>query len=227
MALKESGERLRYLAAQLLEVQEQERKRLSMELHDDLGQSLLVLRMQLNSLVRRFSPEPPVRQGLSDSAEYLGGVIDKVRSLSHALSPATLENLGLTQAIRSLLDEFRRYYDIAVHAEMDEVGRLVSTEAHIGIYRVLQEFLSNVHKHAQATAVKVALKALPDKVAVTLEDNGKGFNLEEVLSRRREKSGLGLLSMEERVRMLGGELSLTSQAGRGTRLYFEISRLPA
>jgi PAS domain S-box-containing protein len=225
-ALKESEERLRYLAAQLLEVQDQERQRVSLELHDDLGQSLLVLRMQINAMLRRLSPEPPLRQALEESAGYLRLIIDKVRALSHALSPTTLENLGLTGAIRSLFEDFQKHDDIVIAADLEEVQNLIAPEAHLGIYRVIQEFLSNVHKHAQATAVQVAIKAQPDKVAVTLEDNGKGFDLEGVLGRRQEKSALGLLAMKERVRMLGGELSLTSQAGRGTRLHFDVPRLP-
>ena len=97
-------------------------------------------------------------------------------------------------------------------------------EANIVIYRITQEFLNNVHKHSEATQVTVAIKAMPEKVAITLEDNGKGFVIDEIKDRPRERRGLGLASMEERLRMLGSKYSLTSRPGVGTRLYCEILR---
>ena len=223
-SLQKSAEQLRYLTSQLLEVQERERKRIALELHDDLGQSLLVLRMQLNAILRRFPLESALRQTLEGAAAYLVGVIEKVRRISQDLSPSALENLGLLVALRSLFEEFQKYHDTVIEADLDEVKDILPKEAHIVIYRIAQEFLANVHKHAEATRVAVAIKALPDKVAITMEDNGKGFVPEEVQGPSNEKAGLGLVSMEERVRMLGGRFSLTSQEGEGTHLYFEISR---
>ena len=217
-----ANERMKYLTSQLLTAQEQERKRISMDLHDDLGQSLLVLRMRLNAMLRKSPADLPIRQGLEESGRYLVEIIDKVRSLSHALSPSTLGNLSLTEAVRSLLEEFQKYHDISTEADLDEVGPLLSKEARVGIYRILQEFLANVHKHAQATRVKVAVKALANRVMVAMEDNGIGFDLGEVRGAVHKPGGLGLLSMEGRVQMLGGQLSLESQINRGTRLFFEL-----
>ena len=219
-----ANERMKYLTSQILTAQEQERKRISMDLHDDLGQSLLVLRMQLNAMLRKSPAELPIRPGLEESAKYLVEIIDKVRSLSHALSPSTLGNLSLTEAVKSLLEEFQKYHDIGTAADLDEVGPLLSKEARVGIYRILQEFLANVHKHAQATRVKVAIKALGDQVMVAMEDNGIGFDVGEVRGAVHKPGGLGLLSMEGRVQMLGGRLSLESQLNRGTRLHFELPR---
>ena len=179
-----ANERMKYLTSQILTAQEQERKRISMDLHDDLGQSLLVLRMQLNAMLRKSPADLPIRPGLEESAKYLVEIIDKVRSLSHALSPTSLGNLSLTEAVKSLLEEFQKYHDIGTEADLDEVGPLLSKEARVGVYRILQEFLANVHKHAQATRVKVAIKALGDRVMVAMEDNGIGFDLGEVAERR-------------------------------------------
>jgi signal transduction histidine kinase len=223
-ALRQSGERLRDLAARLLEVQEQERMRLSMDLHDDLGQSLLVLKMQLSAILRLSSLEPPVRHGLAEASRYLIEIINKVRGLSHALSPMTLANLGLMRAMGNLLGEFQQYHEITVEADLDEVDQLLSKGDHIRVYRILQEFLANVHKHSEATQVTVIVKALPEKIAVSMEDNGKGFNLEEIKARPKERWGLGVFSMEERLKMMGSQFSLTSQPGQGTHLYFELSR---
>ncbi len=226
VSLKKSEERLRSLASQILTVQEEERGRLSRELHDDLGQSLLVLRMQMSAILRRYSLEPEAQQSLNEAITYLLEVIDKTRRLSQDLSPSTLENLGLSEALRYLFEDFQRHrdHDMVIKAEMDEVKHFLSKEANIAIYRITQEFLANVHKHAEASQVAVAIKALPEKVTITLEDNGKGFNLEEVRSRPKERRGMGVVSMEERLRMLGSQFSMTSRPGKGTRLYFEILR---
>jgi signal transduction histidine kinase len=226
VSLKKSEKRLRELTSQILNVQEEERGRLSRELHDDLGQSLLVLRMQLSAILRRGSPQPEVEQSLQEAISYLKEIIEKTRLLSQDLSPSTLENLGLSEALRNLFEDFQRHrdHDMVIKAEMDEVKHFLSKEANIAIYRITQEFLANVHKHAEASQVDVAIKALPEKVTVTLKDNGKGFNLLEIRNRPRERRGMGVASMEERLRMLGSQYSLTSQPGNGTRLYFEIFR---
>jgi two-component system NarL family sensor kinase len=180
--------------------------------------------MQLNTMLRQSPPDPSLRQGLTESVGYLLEIIDKVRNLSHDLSPATLGKLGLTEAVRELLEDFQNYHGIATEAALDEVGPPLPQEARVGIYRILQEFLGNVHKHAQATKVKVAITALEDRVAVTMEDNGIGFNLEKARGKFLQSEGLGLLSMEARVQMLGGRFNLDSQKGKGTCLDFEIPR---
>lgn len=226
--LRESEERLRFLASQLLIAQETERSRLSRELHDDLGQALLVLKMQLNAILRACSPKQELRQRLEEAVEYVLEVIDKVRRLSRNMSPPALEEVGLVPALRNLFEEFRKYHyqNMIIEADLDEVKDILPKEANILIFRITQEFLSNVHKHAEATRVAVAIKALPEKVTITLEDNGKGFFLDEVRDQVKGKGGLGLVSIEERLRMLGSQFNLTSQAGKGTRLQFEIKLTP-
>ena len=225
-ALRHSEERLRFLTSKLLAAQETERGRLSRELHDDLGQALLVLRMRLKGILRRCSLEAQAQQNLEEANIYLLDVIDKVRRISRDLSPSILERLGLSEALRDLLEEFKKYFgkEMIIKADLDEVKDILPEEANIVIYRITQEFLNNVHKHSEATQVTVAIKAMPEKVAITLEDNGKGFVVDEIKDRPRERRGLGLASMEERLRMLGSKYSLTSRPGIGTRLYCEILR---
>jgi signal transduction histidine kinase len=226
VSLQDSQGRLRSLTSRILTVQEKERGRLARELHDDLGQSLLVLRMQVSGILRRYSLDPELQQSLHEVSAYLLEVVDKTRRLSQDLSPSTLENLGLAEALRNLFEDFQRHrdHDMIIKADMDEVKNILSREANIAIYRITQEFLTNVHKHSGATRVSVAIKALPEKVTITLEDNGQGFDLEEVKSRPKERRGMGVDSMEERLRMLEVQFSMTSQPGKGTRLYFELLR---
>jgi PAS domain S-box-containing protein len=226
-SLKESEERLRLLANELINTQEMERGRLSRDLHDDFGQSLQVLLMQINAILKRHALEPASRQQLENVVSYLLEVTNRVRRFSHDLSPPSLEQLGPTEALRELFEEFQEYHDnLIISADLDEVKDILPLEAGITIYRVAQEFLTNAHKHANATQVAVAMKVLPDKVTISLDDNGLGFDREEVKSRPKDKRGLGLSSIEERLKMLGSQFSLTSRPGEGTSLFFEIMRPP-
>jgi two-component system sensor histidine kinase DegS len=113
-----------------------------------------------------------------------------------------------------------------IQADLDEVKDILPEEANIVAYRITQEFLANVRKHSEATLVEITIKALPEKVTIALEDNGKGFDLEEIKNLPRDRRGLGVASMEQRLRILGSQFSMTSQPGKGTRLYFEIHRIP-
>jgi PAS domain S-box-containing protein len=226
-ALRESQERLRLLANQLINAQEMERGRLSRDIHDDFGQSLMVLRMQLNAILKKNSPEPEIRHNLEKVVSYLLEVTDKVRRFSQDLSPPSLERLGLTEALRELFEDFQELYDdrgMIITADLDEIKDILPKESDIVIYRISQEFLTNTHKHSNATKMAMAMKVLPDRVAITLEDNGQGFDLDEIKNRPKDRRGLGLASIEERLKMLGSHFSLTTRAGLGTMLHFEILR---
>jgi PAS domain S-box-containing protein len=214
--LRQSEKGLRVLAAQLLTAQETERGRLARELHDDLGQSLLFLRMQLNGMLRHFSPNEEFRQGLEEASEYLLGIIDKVRHLSQDLSPPILERLGLVEAVQDLIETFKRYHnpEMIIKTDLDDIKDMVPEEANIVIYRITQEFLANVAKHSEATQVVVTIKAWPEKISIDLKDDGIGFDPVEIKERPGERRGLGLASMEERLRMLGSQINLTSQQGK-------------
>ena len=226
-ALRESQERLRLLANQLINAQEMERGRLSRDIHDDFGQSLMVLRMQLNAILKKNSPEPEIRHNLEKVVSYLLEVTDKVRRFSQDLSPPSLDRLGLTEALRELFEDFQELDDnrgMIITADLDEIKDILPKEANIVIYRISQEFLTNTRKHSNAAQMAMAMKVLPDKVAITLEDNGQGFDLDEIKNRPKDSRGLGLASIEERLKMIGSHFSLTSRAGLGTMLHFEILR---
>ena len=226
--LNQEKQNLRHLAAKLITAREEERGRLSRDLHDDFGQSLLVLSMQLNAILKRDSLAPETREQFKKAVSYLVEVTNKVRRFSQDLSPPSLEQLGPTEALRELFEEFQEYPDnLIISADLDEVKDILPLEADITIYRIVQEFLTNAHKHANATQLAMAMKVLPGKVTVSLKDNGRGFDLEEIKNRPKDKRGLGLASVEERLKMLGSPFSLTSRPGEGTSLYFEIVRPPA
>jgi PAS domain S-box-containing protein len=223
-ALRESEKKLRTLTSQLLTVQEEERRRLSRELHDGLGQTLLVLKLQMRALERRLQPDQEaLRRECDQNLHQIDGIIEDVRRMSRALSPSVLEDLGLTVALRHLCEEFAKLHEnLSLSLELDDISGMFPKEAEINIYRIFQESLSNIGKYAQARGVSLAVKKQDGKVAFAIEDNGRGFQLEEVQARDGTARGLGLATMTERVRMLGGDLHLSSQRGAGTRVSFTL-----
>jgi PAS domain S-box-containing protein len=219
-ALWESEQRLRLLTSQLLTAQERERKRISMELHDELGQSLAVLKLQIRAIERSLEDsQQDLRAECRELLKYLDGVIDNVRRLSRDLSPAILEDLGLQSALKYLIGEVSKHFTVSHSFEVEDLDQLFPGEAQIIIYRIFQECLTNISKHAGASQVSIAIRRQGDGlVYISLEDNGAGFDLEQISARRIAGRGLGLAALNERARMLGGTLEVRSRPGVGTRV---------
>ena len=217
--LLESERKLRYLASQLLTAQERERKRISRDLHDDLGQSLMVLKLQLKAIGRKLPSDlSQVRNDLDAGVNTIDAIVENVRRLARDLRPSLLEDLGLSEALKFLLDNFRRNDGIKMSFKMEDIEGLFSPECQLMIYRIFQEALTNIAKYAQATQVSINIKRRKQDTVFIIKDNGKGFDVTRVLAGDSSKRGLGLLAMEERVNMLGGSLEIWSQEGLGTRI---------
>jgi PAS domain S-box-containing protein len=224
--LRQSGRQLRFLTSQLLTIQEKERGRISRELHDELGQSLIFLKFQLQSLLSKVhKTQKVVHSDGQAMLRYLDETIENVRRLSQDLSPFLLEDLGLPAAIRHLLENIKAYAGIEVSSvSIAEVDRLFSPEAKITIYRILQECLTNIIKHAQATQVSVEVKKRDNHVSFKVSDDGRGFDIRQTQSRQAQAQdmGIGLAAMKERVRLIRGALKIRSQPGKGTSMTFTI-----
>lgn len=219
--LRESEQRLRILASQLLSAQEQERQRVSRELHDELGQSLMVLKLQVRNLEKNLAAKQSSKDSCFEVIRQLDEVIENVRRLSRDLSPTILEDLGLTVALQNLLDSFAKHYGIKkMTYHLDEIENLFPTEFQVNIYRIFQEALTNIGKHARASRVTGVVKRNAGEVFFSVEDNGVGFDLKKVLARDVRKKGMGLAAMGERVRILGGSLHIKTEVGRGTSISF-------
>ena len=222
-ALKESEQELRRLASQLLSIQEKERRRVARELHDELGQALTVLKINLVAIEDKLAPD---QQHLKASCEhmlsYIDTVIENVRRLSWDLSPSSLEDLGLSAALGYLVDETCRNHNMQSEVVMDEIDHLFAPEIQINIYRIFQESLTNVVKHARASLVSVNVAREDGKVSFTIRDNGRGFNLKQAMSGKVAKKSLGLTAMNERALMARGSLQISSRKGRGTTIAFFI-----
>jgi signal transduction histidine kinase len=221
--LRASEEKLHHLAAQILHVQEQERGRISRELHDDLGQSLLVVKLILHKAYRILSHDKnPLTEDLETALEQLHLLIDKVRRISHNLSPAILEDLGLEVALNSLFKDFSDTEGLKFSVSIEEVSPLMSKNVQLAVYRIFQEALTNISKHAAATEVQVQISRENDHARFQVGDNGKGFDPAATKAVTPGERGLGLASIEERVHLLNGVIEIRSQKGHGTHLSFVL-----
>ena len=222
-ALRESEKHLKELSAQLLNAQETERKRISRELHDELGQALTAMKLRLNFIEKNLlNDQTKLKQECEQGVEYINQVIENVRRLSRDLSPTILEDFGLTAALRWLINNFAKSYNIKMTLDMRDIDSLLPRNSHAIVYRIIQEALTNVVKHSQAKNVSFAIAEDDSRVSLSVEDNGIGFDAKETLTRGPEEKGLGLATMKGRAQMLGGDLNISTQAGKGTLVTLSI-----
>ncbi len=223
MALQESEQRLRFLTTQLLSAQEQERKRISMELHDELGQNLTVMKLQVRAIEGALRDDQPgLKQACLELRQYVDGVIDNVRRLSRDLSPSILEDLGLLSALKYLLEGVGKHLNVKLSLDIEDLDSLFPTEAQIIIYRIFQECLNNIAKHAGTCQVEVQVRRDGEAVSFVLEDDGCGFEVDRVMDRPATERGLGLAALNERARILGGTCEISSRRGAGTKVVCTI-----
>jgi signal transduction histidine kinase len=222
-ALKESERELRLLTARLLSIQEQERRRVARELHDELGQALTVMKINLVAIEEKLSArQQHLKANCEQMLSYIDTVIENVRRLSWDLSPSSLEDLGLSSALGYLVEETCRNHQMQSAVVMDEIDPLFSPETQINIYRIFQESLTNVVKHARASLVSVKVQRENGKVSFMIGDNGRGFDLKRAMARKVARRSLGLTAMNERALMANGSLQISSRKGRGTTIKFTI-----
>ena len=214
-ALEVSQERLRALSRRLLEVQEEERARLARDLHDDIGQALTALKIQLESLARSGGAGAARVQECIDTTRH---ALERVRQLSLSLRPLQLDDLGLVAALRSHLDRQACIGGLTPHFDAAEAPQGIAAEVETACFRVAQEAITNVLRHARAHGLWLRLFTHAGRLALSVRDDGVGFDPEA--ARRRGDAGarLGLVGMEERVALVGGTLELRSAPGQGTVL---------
>ncbi len=217
-ALSVYNRELQRLTASLFAAQEDERRRVARDLHDDLAQHLAMLEMQVEQLEQNAGPDETVREGLTAIHRKANDLADGLRRVAHELHPQILEDLGLAVAIERLAKEFESRVTMPVEYVARGVPPDLSPIIATSIYRVTQEALRNISRHAGDTPVEISLTGIQEELRLVIRDQGLGFDT----TRIRRGEGLGLVSMEERARLLGGELKVTSSVGNGTTVEVRI-----
>ena len=225
--LAQSEEQVRRLARRMIQVEEAERRRISRDLHDEAGQSLLCIRLRLEILeaAAEAARDPGLRTGIAETRQLTERAILETRRLIAALSPSLLSQMGLEAALRQLVQRFRDVFPGRVRLRSGRLGRL-RQEVEITVYRIVQECCNNIARHSQATAVNLSVELADESVRVIVEDNGVGFDTNEAFHRG---GSFGLAGMRERVMLLGGQFSIDSRrpgtrhkADQGTRLRITV-----
>lgn len=202
-------------ARQLIETQDHERARIAAELHDGLSQSLVIIKNRALSSLKAPDDHERALEQLREIAEASTHTIDEVREIIYDLHPVQLDRLGLTEAIGEMLGEIAETHGLEISSEFDDINRLLSKDSANNLYRIVQESLNNIIKHAKAEKVAVLLKVHTGSLALTVKDDGQGFVPAETQNHAR-RGGFGLTGIVERARLLGGESLIESAPGRGT-----------
>jgi signal transduction histidine kinase len=220
--LGRSQERLHRLSSDLFSVQENERKRIAFELHDELGQSMAALKLQVGSIARRLGDVKPVDllPVCDEMRSNINQIIENVRRLARDLSPVVLDDLGLQAAIEYLVNNFSKIYNVKIRYQHTDINHLFNEDSQRIIYRILQEALTNIGKHAGAKHVSLVIKEEDHAVRFTVKDDGRGFNVHKTLYTKDAERGMGLAAMSERVRILGGKINIVSRPGIDTTVTF-------
>jgi len=224
-ALQQYAERLRALTAQMAEVAEAERQRLARELHDQVGQNLTALGINLN-IVRTQMPEEtaaPVRSRLDDSLSLVEQTAARIRDVMANLRPPVLDDYGLVAALHWYREQFTRRTDIAIAVEGEEPVPRLAARVENALFRIAQEALTNVAKHAQATQVTVTVEVDSGTLRLAVADDGIGFDPAHPAEPDGGR-GWGLLTMTERAEAVGGRCRIESYPGQGTRVIVEVAR---
>jgi two-component system sensor histidine kinase NreB len=208
--LKRVEEELQLMMKQVMNIQEEERRRFSRDLHDGIGQSLFSLLIQMDRLINL-----EVHPDLGGIRTHVSNIIEDVRNLAWELRPSVLDDLGVVPAIRTYIENYTEHYGIQVKFETT-LRRRLDIQVETTIYRTIQESLTNIGKYANVDEAQITLKDLPDEIEVRIQDTGSGF------LRHNNAKGVGLFSMEERARAVGGWMMIQSEPGMGTEIILTI-----
>ncbi|MFN7928986.1 MAG: two-component regulator propeller domain-containing protein [Blastocatellia bacterium] len=201
----------------LIESQEAERKRIATELHDGLGQNLVVIKNRAALGLKKGDEKERVAKEFNNISESATQALDEVREITNNLRPQLLDRLGLTKAIQAMLKKVSDVVEI--ESEIDSIDNIFNESEEISVYRIIQESLNNIIKHANAANAKVKIKRTESQILIAIEDNGKGFDT------TNSSSGLGLVGLKERAQLLNAELVIDSKPGKGTVIQVEIRLL--
>ncbi|WP_459891197.1 PAS domain S-box protein [Desulfothermus okinawensis] len=212
--LERTQKKLKELSRNIIKNQEMERERISKELHDELGQILTVLNMDVSWLKRKLGEESEYKKRIAGMQDLINKTIDEVRSLAFQLRPGSIDHLGLEESVESLISDFEKRTNIIYTYKKNHIPHLDSVKA-IAIYRIAQEAITNAVRHARANKISVILKAKNGNVILKVGDDGIGFDINQ---KREKGTSFGLMGMQERAELIGGEIIIKSKASWGTKV---------
>ena len=212
---REYHNRIQEMSSQVLTAHEAERKRIARELHDDTAQALTSIIVRLR-LLERTAHDKEVLKNVEELRELTVGALDSVRRMSMDLRPAALDDLGLVPALHAYAERFSENWPIKVTVVVEGLRRRLPADVELVMYRVVQEALTNVAKHSSASLARVSLSRSRNEVTLRIQDNGVGFALAG--KTQSNGTGLGLFGMQERLALVGGEVTIESVAGQGTTI---------
>ncbi len=212
----------KYLS-QIIEAQENERRRISRELHDEIGQALTAIKFNLEMIDKELPQTFPVVRGrLGDAKSLSNQTITAMRRLSMDLRPAMLDELGLVPTLRWYVQNLSKR--LGINSQFQAIGleEKLPPQIETALYRIVQEALNNISKHAEANQVEISLEQRNSTIYASIMDNGKGFDWDKVLHPESPERGSGIIGMQERISLLGGKIDIQSRPGFGTRISIEV-----
>ena len=217
-------ENMRFYIEQITRAQEDERKRIARELHDNVAQTLLLLIQRLATITSRARPKlsSSLKENLEDLRFKTIEALEDLRHFAQDLRPPILDDFGLIPALEWVTEELVKNYGIDAHVEVIGIEQSLPDEVQLLLFRMAQEALRNVWKHSEASRAWVTVEFGDDKNVLTVKDNGKGFKLPERVGDIASRGKLGLIGMQERARLIGGSLRLQSEPGKGTTVTVEV-----
>ncbi|NOZ03994.1 MAG: PAS domain S-box protein [FCB group bacterium] len=225
--LKKQHEVLQSLSGEVYRVQEEERKRISRELHDEIGQSMTAIDLSLQLIKEQHLKNRNLKSAITECQHLVQQTADKIHDFLFELRPPILDDLGLIPAMKFYSRGFSKRTGIEVHFRCDKAVEAIDPEMKTMMYRVYQEGLNNVAKHANAENIDVTIEKVTRKILLNITDDGTGFLPDSVLNRLGEYSGFGLLGIKERALPFGGSVSIHSQPGQGACLSLELPLKPS
>ena len=221
---KQMQENMRFYVQQITRAQEDERKRIARELHDDVAPYLLLLIQRLDSTTSHTRPKlpDPAKKNLEGLRSQAIEALESLRRCAQDLRPRILDDLGLVAALEWMTEDLAKEYGIDAHVEVIGKELDVPSEVQLLLFRIAQEALSNIRRHAGASAAVVKVELSDDKIKMTVSDNGRGFKLPAQVNGFARSGKLGIIGMYERARLLGGSLEIQSEPGKATRVTAEV-----
>jgi PAS domain S-box-containing protein len=216
--IQDMNEQLRDLASNLQNIREEERTYIAREIHDELGQQLTAIKLDAAWLDRKIQEDSPIKQRIGNIITMLSNVIHSIRKIAMQLRPSVLDDLGLIEALKWQIRDFQNRYAIPIAFQYPDNPPALAAASATGLFRIFQEALTNIARHAEATAITASLSVCGPQLVMTIADNGKGFDITAV----KKKKTLGLLGMKERTLMMKGTYEITGQPGEGTSLSISI-----